>query len=56
MSKFKIVFYKGPPVVLEGSNVRFNESNHMLELIDDDGKVVAGFGQFQYWQKLEDAE
>ncbi len=56
MSKFKIVFYKGPPVVMEAGRIRFNETCHTLELLDEEGEVIAGFGQFQYWQKLGDAE
>jgi len=57
MSKFKIVFYKGPSVVLEGATMRFNtDAGHMLELLDEEGKVIAAFAQFQYWQLVGDAQ
>jgi len=57
MKKFKVVFYKGPSVTVEGAKMRFNtEAGHLLELVDDDGKVIAAFAQFQYWQLLESGE
>lgn len=56
MSKFRIVFYKGPAVTVEGEALRYQNDCHMLELLDSEGNVIAGFAQFSYWQKLEDAE
>lgn len=53
MSKFKVVFYKGPDAIVEGEKLRFDQESHMLELLNDSGEVIAAFAQFQYWKKLE---
>lgn len=57
MSKFRIVFHKGPSVVLDGAKMRFNtDAGHLLELLDEEGKVIAAFAQFQNWQVLGDPQ
>lgn len=56
MSKFKIVFHKGPDAVVEGDKLAYNHETHILELLSDSGEVTAAFYQWQYWRKLEGAQ